>query len=503
MTEVFINGKAESLGDFEPAQSLLSFLRDELGLKGTKEGCASGDCGACTVLIGARDGADLDDAQRFYAINSCIAPLGSVIGRDVITVEGLGTPAAPHPVQQAMVEEHGSQCGFCTPGFIMAMAAQQLDTSPFPAGEDPHTVNARSISGNLCRCTGYLPILSALDKANAVAADEAPGAPELLLGCTPALKDTVGATPGRYQRPQTEAELKALLGATDQAPVFVAGGTDLWLEVTQRYTDFEQVIDLHQVAELNRIERSDSVLSIGASLSHRRLVRLFGGEHQIGTDLYCPAALHLLDRFGSPQVRNRGTIGGNLGNASPIADWPPLLLCLDATVVLGSARGERSIALADYYTGYRQTLRDADEYIARIEIPLPADFANLKAFKVSKRSDDDISSVFGAFAFTMADGKITRARIAYGGMAATPVRLQSLEAELLGRAPDADTITWAQAQIDQLLTPMTDVRASAGYRLAMAGELLGRGLRDVAGSGPETDDADLYALEPIALGSSA
>ena len=497
MSQIIINGTAHPLHETRPERSLLSYLRETLALTGTKEGCASGDCGACTVMVHAETGADLDVDQRYFAVNACIAPLGAFAGRSIVTVEGLGTPAQPHPVQQAMVDEHGSQCGFCTPGFVMVIAAQQLDRSPFPAQHE-HEAATQSIGGNLCRCTGYRPILSAMKQADAEIENRFGGDPEAAL---PVAKDKPG--PARtagplYHLPQSLADLRGALAATGKTARLVAGGTDLWLEATQRYQQFPAIIDLSQVPELNELKRDAGRLHIGAAVSHRRLARLFSGKHELGADLYCPAALHLLERFGSPQVRNRGTIGGNIGNASPIADWPPFLLCLDAELVLGSATGERRVAIVDYYLDYRRTVLEDGEFLLRIEVPEPASWQTLYAHKISKRTEDDISSVFGAFHLLMEEGQLTHCRIAYGGMAATPMRLNALEDALVGQ-PVTDALRqFAQEQIAETLAPLSDVRASASYRLAMAQTLMDRALRQVAGD--TTDEPEgLAALEAIAL----
>lgn len=499
-----VNGTAEPIAADDLNRSLLDYLRDRLNLRGTKEGCASGDCGACTVIVAtaseAEATADLDQDQRYYAVNSCIAPAGAFLNRSIITVEGIGTPARPHPVQTAMVTENGSQCGFCTPGFVMAMVAQQLDASPFPAADSEHLAAARSISGNLCRCTGYRPILGALKIANARVNAQFNGTPSAALpaASVPAPGPGNRLTATRYLQPQTRAALEDAIAASSNPPVFVAGSTDLWLEATQRYREFDRLIDLHQVAELNQLERSAGWLRIGAAVTHRRLTRLFSGDHPLGADLHCAGALHLLDRFGSPQVRNRGTLGGNIGNGSPIADWPPFLLCLDAVLVLAAPGRERRVALADFYTGYRRTLRADDEYLLRIELPDPAPLADLQCYKISKRTDDDISAVFGAFLVRFDNEVISDCRIAFGGMAATPVRLRDVEAQLLGRRADADTEALAASLMGTTLTPIGDVRASASYRLAMAQSLLRKALQGQRDAAAETD---LFALQPIATDS--
>ncbi|MEM6709372.1 MAG: FAD binding domain-containing protein [Pseudomonadota bacterium] len=496
MSRIIVNGTAHPIPPGAADRNLLNWLRETQGLTGTKEGCASGDCGACTVLVHATEGADLDHGQRYFVINSCITPLAALAGREVITVEGLGDPKAPHPVQAAMATEHASQCGYCTPGFVMALAAQQLDTSPFPEDDAAaHEAAVRSISGNLCRCTGYRPILAALEVANETIARSFEGNAEAALPPRTESPGRSRSTDPNYLVPTTLVELHSAIRSAGSDPTFVAGATDLWLECNQRYQDFEQLIDLSQVDELNDIERADGWLSIGAAVSHRRLARLFSGQHELGADLFAPAVLHLLERFGSPQVRNRGTLGGNLGTASPIADWPPLLLCLDAELILGSVAGERRVPLDAYYTGYRQTVRQPGEYLKRIELREPHDWRAPLAFKVSKRTDDDISSVFGAFYLRAERGQVTHCRLAYGGVAATPWQPSKLAKELLGAPTTEATLALALRSLEAEVQPLDDVRASRAYRQAMTLSLFRRAWAAML-SAPGFAD-DLYELAPV------
>ncbi len=480
---LWVNADAREVNAGLHNTSLLHYLREHCLTTGTKEGCGSGDCGACTViLLDPRSG-------KSQSVNSCITPVGAAIGLQVITVEGVGSIDKPHPVQAAMVSEHGSQCGFCTPGFVMSMVAEQLSGASLTERERADDV--RSISGNLCRCTGYRPILSAARVANqAVAEAEQPAS-----GWVPAIKawenthQTLDQTRqhGRsgldsYHSPQTESELQNLLvrGLQRNTNPIIAGGTDLWLLVSQSYVDFDSFLDLSRVESLKTIDSSDSELSIGAGASHADLLAFFASG-----EAACPAIVRILERFGSPQIRNRATIGGNIAGGSPIADWPPLLMALDARLTLTDASGDsRQVAVNEFFEGYRSTVLNGNEYIARIHLPASTDpvYSRLAADKISKREEDDISSVMGAFDIRMTRGLVDRCRIAFGGVAATPVRLDSLEQSLLAKALSDDEIDQACTSLAGAITPLTDVRASAEYRRAMSASLLNRALLRARGT---------------------
>lgn len=430
--------------------TVLEFVRSE-GLTGTKEGCASGDCGACTVMIGE----DCDGSVSYRSANACIMPVGHLAGKHLLTVEGLSTKAALHPVQEAMVECHASQCGYCTPGFVMSLAALVEQGAP----QDRDSV-LQGISGNLCRCTGYRPIV----EAGLVALRKGQASPQ-----TAELPD-----PGEsasFLKPATEAELQLMMRAHPEARL-VAGGTDLMLEVTQLYRDIPLMIDLSEVEELRTLEQRETDLVIGSALAYSRLE-----ESDFSTELNS-----LLGRLGSRQIRNSGTIGGNLANGSPIADTPPLLLAWDAKLELVSNEGAiRYVALSDFYLGYRQTVLGPDEYIARIHVPLTQRETFHRFYKSTKRIEDDISSVMGAFSFAGDNGKIESARVAFGGMAATPVRLQAIEQALAGQTIDDELISTTREMLDSEMTPLSDVRASAAYRMEMARSMLERAMRAFQG----------------------
>ncbi|MGV0035671.1 MAG: xanthine dehydrogenase small subunit [Candidatus Azotimanducaceae bacterium WSBS_2022_MAG_OTU7] len=441
----------------EPAdRTALQYLRAN-GLTGSKEGCASGDCGACTVMVG-----ELNDGKvRFKTVNSCIVPIGQLAGMHVVTVEGLADQSGLHPVQDEMVACHGSQCGFCTPGFVMSLAALVENGEPAQV----ETVQ-QGISGNLCRCTGYRPIVQA--GMNALGRTY-----ESRLQDPVVFTDTKPQSSGNVQQPFNESELQAAMARYPLAPL-IAGGTDLMLEVTQRYQSYEYLIDVSRVLELRSIAETQDAYTIGASVSYTELESYFATSSA--------PLVSLLHRLGSRQIRNRGTIGGNLANGSPIADMPPVLICWDATLELCSSSGQkREVGVNEFYTGYRQTVLKDDEYIAGIRIPKRSLNSFTRFYKSSKRIEDDISSVMGAFLFEGEGGKITSARIAYGGMAATPVRLVNIEDILMGKTVNEERVAEASAALGASMTPLTDVRASAEYRTAMARSMIERALNEFLG----------------------
>ncbi len=438
--------------------TLLKVAR-QLGLSGTKEGCASGDCGACTVMVGA----DQDGKMRYQTVNACIAPAGQFEGQHIVTVEGLASGDTLHPAQAEMVACHGSQCGFCTPGFVMSLAALHEATSGNEAAEREQVL--QGISGNLCRCTGYRPIVEA-----GLAACRAPHSP--IKGAN-LLADVAAATDNPVIRPETEVELQAAIRQYPDSPL-IAGGTDLMLEVTQRFAAHPTLIDLGQVLALGTITSDEDQLVIGAAASYTAMESCFAG--------YSRPFLDLLHRLGSRQIRNRGSLGGNLANGSPIADTPPALIAWDAELELVNTKGEsRMIGILDFYRGYRDTVLAANEYIARIHIPLAAFDDFHRFYKSSKRLEDDISSVMGAFRFMGDSTRMTSARIAYGGMAATPVRLHEVESLLISEPITDRLIDAALERTKAALNPLTDVRASSDYRQAMAGAMLRRALKAFAG----------------------
>lgn len=459
-----------------PHTSALDWLREQ-GLTGAKEGCAEGECGACSILV-ARPG-DPDSPQdrtRWTAINACLTPAAALADQEVVTSEGLGTPDELHPVQTAMALRGGSQCGYCTPGFICSMAAEfyRPDRTPSaaPAGDAPacaaddeHGPNGfdlHSLSGNLCRCTGYRPIR---DAAYGLPAAPAPDDPLAARRDSPAPNATptvITGADGRFVRPSGLGEVLDLL-AGDESPVLVAGSTDFGVDVNLKGRRAGLVVAIDRLPELRELRWEEDELEIGAALTLSEIERRLGGR--------VPLLAQVFPQFASRLIRNAATLGGNLGTGSPIGDTPPALLALDARLVLASRDGERTVPLADYFTGYRATVRRSDELIKAIRIPLP--LSPLTAFhKIAKRRFDDISSVAVAYALTVDEGTITRAAIGLGGVAATPLRAAATEQALVGRPWSLDTVRAAAEVLRAEGTPMDDHRASGRYRVAMLGRSL-------------------------------
>lgn len=442
---VTVNGTVRSLAAAGSALNALDWLRG-IGLTGAKEGCAEGECGACAVLV-ARPG--VDAPTEWTAINACLVPAAALVDQEVVTAEGLGTPEALHPVQAELAGRGGSQCGYCTPGFVCSMAAEFY--RPGRVEFDHH-----ALSGNLCRCTGYRPIMDA-----AVAL----GAPSVN---DPLGRRTTSAAPltrpvrlSGWVRPGSLDEALAALG--EPGAVAVAGSTDLGVEANLRGARPALLVAIDQLDELRALDVGDSVVEIGAALSLSEIERLLAGR--------VPLLGEVFPQFASRLIRNGATIGGNLGTGSPIGDLPPALLALEADVVLVSAAGERTVPLADYFTGYRETVLRPGELIGRVRIPLP--LAPMAAFhKIAKRRFDDISSVAVAFAIEVADGVVARAAIGLGGVAATPIRAAAAEAALVGQPWSAATVKAAAEVLSGEGTPLDDHRASASYRRAMLGESL-------------------------------
>ncbi|GAA5148840.1 FAD binding domain-containing protein [Nocardioides marinquilinus] len=473
---VTVNGEPRPLvvgGAVTPHTSLLDYLR-ELGLTGVKEGCAEGECGACSVMVARPAGPDSsdtsEDGSRWTAVNACLPPAAALEGQEVVTAEGLGTPVALHPVQHEMAVRGGSQCGYCTPGFVCSMAAEfyRADRRPGEAadGDAEHGANGfdlHALSGNLCRCTGYRPIR---DAAYALGApDETdPLARRLERPAPPAGATRVGDETAAFVRPATLDEALALLAERPDA-VLVAGATDHGVEVNLRGLRPALAVGIDRLPELRGLDVRDEEVEIGAALTLSEVERGLAGR--------VPLLASLMPQFASRLIRNAATLGGNLATASPIGDSTPVLLALESRLVLVSAQGEREVALADFFTGYRQTLRRPDELIRAVRVPLP--MAPVTAFhKIAKRRFDDISSVAVAVALQVDDGVVTRARVGLGGVAATPLRALATEAVLEGRPWSAETVDAAATVLGSEGTPIDDQRASAAYRAAMLGNALRR-----------------------------
>ena len=450
--EVTINGTVREF-DGPPHTNALDFLRGQ-GLSGAKEGCAEGECGACAIMV-ARP--DESGGTRWTSVNSCLLPAAALDGGEVVTSEGLADGDSVHPVQEEMAVRGGSQCGYCTPGFISSMAAEYYRPDRCEDGFDLH-----SLSGNLCRCTGYRPIRDAANALGQPAADDPLAArrdrPAPSARATDYQRaDTATGTIGRYRRPSTLAEAASILSADPEVTV-VAGATDWGVEVNIKGARGKNILAVDRLEEMRGIRRTADFIELGASQTLSELERELSGS--------IPLLGKLFPQFASRLIRNGATIGGNLGTGSPIGDTPTALLALEAELVLTSVRGARTVALADYFTGYRQTVREADELITAIRIPLP--LSPLTSFqKIAKRRFDDISSVAIGYAVDIQGGMIAKARIGLGGVAATPLRATATEALLEGRPWTLETVHAAAETLAAEGTPMDDHRASAKYRTAM------------------------------------
>ena len=456
--------RPHALPDVAPDRTLLDVLREDLRCTAVKEGCASGDCGACTVAV-----AEAEEGGRLHwrAINSCIRLAHSVEGMAVFTAEDIaGEGGRLHPAQRAMLECHGSQCGFCTPGFVMSLFTlhRQRDGAAVSRDEALH-----ALSGNLCRCTGYRPILDAAQTMHHwpdVPLDESGLLQQLKLLAQDGRSTAADSASNFYATPTTLAELLRLRAAHPQA-LIAAGTTDVGLWVTKQHRRFGQIIDVTRVTELRRIERGAHSLSIGAAAS---LTEAFDALAESR-----PQLKPFFDRFAGLPVRESGTLGGNVANGSPIGDSMPLLIALGATLVLASTRGERTLPIEDFYLAYRKTALAPDEVLARIEVPQPTPHEWLRADKISKRFEDDISAVCLAVALQVEDGVIHSARIGAGGVAAVPARAIQTEAALAGQQCAEAIFDAAATVLEAEFKPLSDMRASSAYRRAVLGNLLRRG----------------------------
>lgn len=473
-------GQPMALANVPPDRTLLEVLREDLGCTGTKEGCGEGDCGACTVVLGE----ERDGRLHYSAVNSCIRLAHSVNGMALWTVEdlaedplirpqaGVADAGTLHPAQEAMVQCHGSQCGFCTPGFVMSLFG--MYQNHVCRGETiTRQLAQEELSGNLCRCTGYRPILDAAQHMATlppVAVDEAELLQKLklLAQFQSALEANFSSTSSGadYLAPATQAELLAARAAHPQAQV-VAGATDVGLWITKLHRQYPLVLDVTRAAELRACVDEGAHLSIGAAVT---LTDAFAALTALRPQLHAFAS-----RFAGLPVRNSGTLGGNVANGSPIGDSMPLLIALGAQVVLASAsRGERTLALEDLYTGYRQNVMAPDELLVRIVVPQPEPGEFLRAYKVSKRFDDDISAVCLVVQLQLVDGVVQRASIGVGGVAATPVRARQTEAALQGQRWSQALAQQAAALLQTEFSPISDMRASSAYRRTVLGSLMQR-----------------------------
>ena len=464
-----LNGESTTVALTDPGLTLLDWLRETRGLTGSKEACREGDCGACTVL--------LTDAAGSHPVNACITLMPQLHGKALRSVEGIGTAADPHPVQAALVEHHGSQCGFCTPGIAVALAAAHLN------GDTDHDA---ALAGNLCRCTGYAPIIRAAiaaqtspvpaalqAEAASLAASSLPEIPSGGAGgadSPPALQQSRGAGSPPAFLPKSVDELAAWFLANPEATL-VAGGTDVGLWITKELRPLGLAAFLHACADLQTVTRTAAEIRVGAGVTIAALAAAIAETH--------PSFAALLARFASPQIRAMATLGGNIANGSPIADTLPALIALGARLHLRRGDARRELALEDFYLDFRKQDRAPGEFIEAVTIPARA--PNLRSYKLSKRFDQDISALCAGFDLTLHKGRISAARFAFGGMAAVPKRARVLEAALAGQPASEATFAALAPLLHDDFTPIDDLRASAGYRMQAAQNLLLRYARDLAG----------------------
>ncbi|PTX54324.1 xanthine dehydrogenase small subunit [Litoreibacter ponti] len=434
MLKFLLNGETIE-AEVGATETLLDFLRERRGLTGTKEGCNEGDCGACSVIVTGEDGVA-------RAMNACILFMPQLAGRAVRTVEGIAGPdGALHPVQQAMVEHHGSQCGFCTPGFITTMAAAHKN------GAKDHE---DQLAGNLCRCTGYAPILRAAEAASRA------DVPDWM-------DDTALTAQAPYPMPESSDALAAWYADHPDATL-IGGATDVGLWVTKQLRELGDVAFLARCTDLQQIEETEDGLRIGAACTITQVLDAMRDRH--------PSMAEMLRRYGSVQVRNAATIGGNIANGSPIGDSPPALIALGATLHLRHGETRREMPLQEFFVEYGKQDRAPGEFVEFVTIPNQRD--TLKCYKLSKRHDQDISAVCGCFNIVVAGGSVARARIAFGGMAGTPKRALAVEQALIGKAWSEENMEAALPAFEKDFAPMSDMRASAEYRMQTAKNMLRR-----------------------------
>ncbi|MBB3309317.1 xanthine dehydrogenase small subunit [Rhizobium sp. BK196] len=480
-----LNGEDVTLGNVRPTETLLDFLRLKRRLTGTKEGCAEGDCGACTVLVGR-----LIDGKLFYeSVNACIRFIGSLHATHVVTIEHLAAKdGALHPVQQAMVDCHGSQCGFCTPGFVMSLYGLWL------SNEKPDRAEIeQALQGNLCRCTGYEPIVKAAEQVSlqrpSTLFDPLQKTRAEIISRLWAMQasDTISiaSEEGRLIVPRSVDALARVL-ATEPTATVIAGSTDVGLWVTKQMQHLNPVVFITHLTELQTITAGEYGIAIGAGVTYTRAFDTIARK--------IPAFARLITRIGGEQVRNMGTIGGNIANGSPIGDSPPPLIALGAQLTLRSAEGARTIPLEDYFVAYGKQDRKPGEFVESVFVPYPVADAKFAVYKISKRRDEDITAVLGAFYLLLDEAeRVTEIRIAFGGMAAIPKRARSVEAELIGKIWNEATIEAARPAFDADFQPLTDWRASADYRQLAAKNLLTRFYLETVGA-----PAELKRFEEVA-----
>lgn len=470
-----LGDELREVDDLPSTMTVLDWLRLQEQRVGTKEGCNEGDCGACTVVVVRPFG----DRLRYQAVNACIQPVGTLDGCQLITIEHLATASGTlHSVQQSMVDSHGSQCGFCTPGFVMSMFALTKLVDGVPC----RRVIDDGLAGNLCRCTGYAPIIRALESVCAKRvpdqfdAREAQTLARLAALCDEETVAIEHAT-GTFYAPASIDALSDILLANPHATI-VAGSTDVGLWVTKHMRTLDPVVWIGRVRELQTTDEAGATVEIGAAVTYTAAMPLLAK--------YYPDIESLFRRLGSTQIRNAGTVGGNIANGSPIGDASPALIALGATLHLRRGQEQRSLPLQDCFMGYGMQDRRPGEFVARISVPKPTADTQFRAYKISKRFDQDISAVMGAFLLRLDEGKVIEARVAFGGMAETPKRAIAVERALSGGLLDAATVAAAKTALATDFSPISDMRASAGYRLRVAQNLIERLFVELAHPAEET-----------------
>ena len=455
--QFLLNNKIHKIKNPDPNKTILNYIRDDLKKTGTKEGCAEGGCGACTIVLG-----ELDKGKINYkSINACISFLPILNGKQLILVEDLANSNRPHIVQEAMVKFHGSQCGFCTPGFTMSLFSMYKNYKSIN-----NELVEEVLSGNLCRCTGYRPIIEAAKSLNNKKDyDQFRRNQNKTISLLRKIKDVdieINYQGKKYFAPKTIPNLKKLLKKYPNAKI-LSGGTDLSLEVTKFRKEIKTIISLNSINKLNFIKKGKNLLEIGATTSLFKFQNLI---KKYFMDFY-----DVLKRYGSLQIRNVGTIAGNIATASPIGDMLPLLLSLDAKIVIYGANKKKIYSLNQFFISYRKTKLKKGEFIYSIKIPLNRENV-FKAYKISKRFDDDISSVCGSFSFLIKKNRITKVAIAYGGMSEIPKRALTIEKNLINSEFSENTFSRAVDLMNKDFSPLDDMRASKNYRLTVAKNLL-------------------------------
>jgi len=462
-------GRTVSIAEFSPRATLLDWLRLQERSVGTKEGCAEGDCGACAVVVVR----DQDGRVVYEPVNSCITLLGQIDGGELITVEDLADNGVLHPVQEVMAREHGSQCGFCTPGIVMSLFAHYHGCNGATTRDNIND----ALAGNLCRCTGYRPIVDAALEVCTGADDQFSRDAAVRRRAIAALDDKadlfVGDEKAFFAAPANEASLAQLYARHPDATI-VAGTTDVGLWITKKLMPIEKIIHVGRVSELSKIEETEDGWAFGAIVSLARAMPVLGTID--------PDIAEVLRRFGSIQVRASGTVGGSIANASPIGDLAPMLIALGGGIELRHGDNIRRLPLENFFLDYGKQDRAKGEFVRRLFVPSLSPSAHFRAYKITKRFDEDISALLAVFCLTVDDGRISEAKVAFGGMAGIPKRAKAVEESLRGLSL-TDTPRW-QATADAVkkdFTPLTDLRASADYRGRVAGNLVIKALAEIAG----------------------